>query len=126
MFLSHSGARFGSFSISGKGKVRFTILPLLGKLTACIFVRTIITILVAITEKTLVDADGISTCKLSDLTERLICAEQRLNFSLLGQLVTVLHSPLPVARLLLQVKGKARGASDGLQALEKDFMKSVP
>jgi hypothetical protein len=83
---------------------------------ACIFVRTIVAVLVAITEKTLVDADGVAACKLSDLTERLICAEQRLNFPLLGQLVTVLHSPLPITRLLLQVKGQSRGASDGLQA----------
>jgi len=83
---------------------------------ACIFVRTIITVLVAITEKTLVDADGVAARKLSNLTERLVCAEQRLNFPLLGQLVTVLHSPLPITRLLLQVKRQTRRASDGLQA----------
>jgi hypothetical protein len=83
---------------------------------ACIFVRTIVTVLVAITEKTLVDADGVAARKLSNLTERLVCAEQRLNFPFLGQLVTVLHSPLPITRLLLQVKRQARGASDGLQA----------
>ena len=94
------------------------------KLTACIFVRTIVAVLVAIAEKTLVDADGVAARKLSDLTERLICAEQRLNFPLLGQLVTVLHSPLPITRLLLQVKRQARGASDGLQALEKGFIKA--
>merc|ERR1719175_255843 len=68
------------------------------------------------TEKVLAYTDGISTCKLVVLTERLICAEQRLHLLLLGQLITVLHSPLPITRLLLQVKGEARGASDGLQA----------
>ena len=95
------------------------------KLTAGIFVRTVVAVLVAVTEKTLVDADRVTARKLSDLTERLICAEQRLDFPLLGQLVTVLHSPLPITRLLLQIKRQTRGASDGLQALEKEFIKAV-
>merc|ERR1711981_501406 len=50
---------------------------------AGIFIRTVIAVLVAVTEKTLVDADGVTARKLSDLTERLICAQQRLNFPLL-------------------------------------------
>ena len=87
------------------------------KLTAGIFIRAVVAVLVAVTEKTLVNADGVTARKLSNLTERLICAEQRLHLLLLGQLITVLHSPLPITRLLLQVKGEARGASDGLQAL---------
>merc|ERR1719507_1199019 len=83
---------------------------------ACIFVRAVCAILLSITEKVLAYTNGISARKLVVLTERLVCAEQRLHLLLLGQLITVLHSPLPITRLLLQVKGKARGASDGLQA----------
>ena len=89
-------------------------MPILEKLTAGIFIRTVVAVLVAVTEKTLVDADRVTARKLANLTERLICAEQRLDFPFLGQLVTVLHSPLPITRLLLQVKRQTRGASDGL------------
>ena len=89
------------------------------KLTAGIFIGTVVTVLVAVTEKTLVDADRVTARKLANLTERLICAEQRLDFPLLGQLVTVLHSPLPITSLLLQVEGKTRRAPDGLQALSR-------
>ena len=93
------------------------------KFTAGIFIRAVVAVLVAVTEKTLVNADGVTARKLSDLTERLICAQQRLHFPLLGQLVTVLHSPLPITSLLLQVKRQTRGASDGLQALKRSFIK---
>ena len=121
MFLSHSGARFGSFSISRRvEEIRWKrVLLYKEKHTAGVFIRPVIAVLVSVAEKTLVDADGVTTRELPDLTEGFICAEQRLNLPLLGQLVTVLHSPLPITRLLLQVKRQTRGASDGLQALEK-------
>ena len=93
-------------------------------LTAGIFVRAVCAIFLSITEKVLAYTDGISACKLVVLTERLISAEQRLHLLLLGQLITVLHSPLPITRLLLQVEGEARGASDGLQALIRERLRN--
>merc|ERR1712047_124856 len=50
------------------------------------------------------------------ISQRLVGAEKRLHLPFLGQLVTVLHSPLPITSLLLQVEGETRRTSDGLQA----------
>ena len=106
--------------MSKKGEISLKSMPLSKeKLTAGIFIGTVVTVLVAVTEKSLVNADGVSACELANLTEGLVGAEKRLHLSFLGQLVTVLHSPLPITRLLLQIEGETRRTSDGLQALSR-------
>ena len=63
-----------------------------------------------------------SQIKPQELTQEPSCGRQEplvwLDLLLPGQLITVLHSPLPVTSLLLQVKSQTRRASDGLQTLD--------
>ena len=86
-------------------------------ITTCIFIRSISAVLLPITEEALLDANGVPTGELVGLTEGLVRAQERLHFLLLGELITVLHSPLPVTGLLLQVKRQTGRAADGLQTL---------
>jgi len=54
---------------------------------------------------------------VTDLTERLICGEDGLNFALFLFLQAVLDLFLPVASLLLNVESKTSWTTDGLQTL---------
>ena len=87
--------------------------------TTCIFVRAIGTVLLAVTEEVFVDADGITTGQLANLTEGLVCVQKGFHLLLPCQLITVLHSPLPITGLFFQVKSKTGRTTDGLQTLGK-------
>ena len=88
-------------------------------LTTCVFVRAIGTVLLAVTEEVFVDADGITTGQFANLTERLVCVQKGFHLLLPCQLITVLHSPLPITGLFFQVKSETRWTTDSLQALRK-------
>ena len=91
----------------------FTLCPL----TAGVLVRAVVAILVAVAEELLGDAGGVPAGELVVVTDRLVSHQQRLYLLLFCLLITIFHSPLPVTGLLLQVKGKAWGASDSLETL---------
>ena len=85
--------------------------------TAGVFVRAIVTVRLAVAEQLLVDADRVTAGQLVGVAQRLLRVQQRRRLLLLGDLVAVGDGPLPVAGLLLQVKGQAGGASDLLETL---------
>ena len=92
--------------------------------TTNIFIGTILAILFTIAEEILCDTDSITTSQfIGSLAERLVSHQERLCFLLSCKFITVLHSPLPVTCLLLKIKCKSWGTSDGLQSLKMEFHK---
>jgi len=82
-----------------------------------IFIGSILAILFTIAEEILCDTDSITTSQfIGSLAERLVSHQERLCFLLSCKFITVLHSPLPVTCLLLKIKCKSWGTSDGLQS----------
>ena len=87
-------------------------------LTACVFVRAVVAVLVAVAEEAALDAVAVAAGQVVLLADGLVGEEQRLHLLLLRLGLAVVHGRLPVARLLLDVERQARGTPDGLQALK--------
>lgn len=87
------------------------------QLTARVLVRTIGTVLLAVTEQTTLDTVAVTAGQESVLAERLVRDQQGLDFPLAVLALAVLDGVLPVARLLLDVEVQTGRASNGLQAL---------
>jgi hypothetical protein len=83
---------------------------------AGVLVGPVAAVLDSVAEKSLLKAVAIAAGQVVVLTDRLVCAQQRLHFALPGQLVTVVHRVLPVASLFLEVECEAGRAADGLEA----------
>ncbi len=83
-------------------------------ITAGIFVRSIIAVLLPIAEEPPLDAVAIPTGQVVLLADGLVCEEERLHLLLFGLAIAVLHSSLPVTRLLLDVEGQTSWTANGL------------
>ena len=87
-------------------------------LTACVFVRAVVAVLVAVAEESALDAVSVSAGQVVLLADGLVGEEERLHLLLLRLGLAVRHGRLPVARLLLDVERQARRTPDRLQALQ--------
>ena len=74
-------------------------------ITASVLIRTIITILVAVAEKTSRNAVAISACQLSVLAQWFISKQKGFDFFLFGFGLTVFDRGLPITSLFLNVEG---------------------
>jgi hypothetical protein len=83
---------------------------------ASVLVGSVAAVLDSVTEESLLEAVSVSAGQVIVLADRLVRAQQRLDFALPGQLVAVVHCVLPVAGLLLEVEGEAGWTTDGLEA----------
>lgn len=72
---------------------------------ASVLIRTIITILVTVAEKTSCNAVAISACQLSILAQWFISEQKGFNFFLFGFGLTVFDRGLPITSLFLNVEG---------------------
>ena len=87
-------------------------------LTTRVLIRSIITVLVTITEQFFRNTSLISARQLvGSITDWLISHQQRLHLPLPGQEMTIVDGGLPVTGLLLKIKSKAWRTSDLLQTL---------
>ena len=87
-------------------------------LTAGIFIRAVVAVLVAVAEEAPLDAIAVAAGQIVFLANGLIGEQKRFHFLLLGLSVAVFNRVLPIAGLLLDVEGETRGATDGLQTLQ--------
>lgn len=90
-------------------------------LTAAVFVGAIVTILIAVAEKTAFDALAITASQQTVLAQRLIGVQQWFCLALFVLQLAVFHRVFPVARLLLNVKEQSSRAANCLQALHQLF-----
>lgn len=87
------------------------------KLTTRIFIGTIGTVFLAVTEETTFHAITISACQKAILTQWLIGDEQRLHFSLFILQLAILYRLLPVACLLFDIEEQSSWTTDRLKSL---------
>ena len=88
-------------------------------LTTSIFVRSVITIPLVVTELAPLDAVAVSAGQVVLLAQGRVREEQGLHFLLPGLCVAVANGVLPIASLLLNVERQAGRATDGLETLER-------
>lgn len=81
------------------------------KFTANILVGAVGAILLAVTEKTPLDARSVPAREESILAKRFLGVEQRLGLSLLVLQFAIVDRVLPIARLLVDVKVQTGRAS---------------
>jgi hypothetical protein len=88
-------------------------------LTAAVFVGSVATVLLAVTEESALDAVSVAASQEAVLAEWLVRHQQRLHLSLLVLELAVLNSLFPVAGLLLDVEEESGGTTDGLETLNQ-------
>lgn len=87
-------------------------------LTTHILVRPVSAVLLAIAEEILLNAGAVTAGQLTGLvTQGRVSHKQGLHLPFSCQFITVLHSPFPVAGLLLEVESQTWRTSDSLQTL---------
>jgi len=85
--------------------------------TTWVFIGTIITVFLAVTEETALDAVTVTARQKAILTQRFIGHQQRLDFALFVFQLAILDGVLPIASLLFDVKEETSWTTDCLKTL---------
>lgn len=93
------------------------------KLTTWIFIWSISTILLSITEETTFDTVSITTSQETVLTQRFISDQKWLHLSLLVLQFAVFHSAFPITGLLFDIKIQTSWTTNRLKTLKRSWQK---